>query len=200
MINGLKAKYGYKCSGIKVNGPGLKTNHPLKELRFCEAVSYSFDVPIRLTQENIGCKGAKRSLGIDKNDNELRKMISKNNKIPGRFVKEALNDIPTLSQKIFQISLGIVEEMEDMMMPDLFIMYVPPHKITELMLTLAGAEIKPVVPQYSFLSICGNVFVNSYINKIVTISFGCPESRLHGGVRCDEVILGIPLKFAKHII
>jgi len=47
------------------------------------------------------------------------------------------------------------------------------------------------------LSICGNVFANCYANQNVSVSFGCPESRKHGGVDKEEVIIGFPASVAR---
>jgi len=35
---------------------------------------------------------------------------------------------------------------------------------------------------------------------VVSISFGCPESRKHGGIDKNEVVLGFPFEIAKLII
>jgi Uncharacterised ArCR, COG2043 len=83
---------------------------------------------------------------------------------------------------------------------DLYIMYVPAFKITELIHNIAKAEIKPLIPPYSLLSVCGNVFVNCVINQMVSISFGCPESRISGGIGKNEIVLGIPHNIAKQLL
>lgn len=200
MINELKDKYGSKCSGINVNGDILKINIPSKKLKFCEAVQYSFKIPIQLNTKNLKCPGARRSIGFDRDDQELANFISVNTQIPAPFISNALKNIPVLNHGIIQINVGITQEIEELLPPDIFIMYVHPSKITEIMHLLARYEKQPSIPPYSLLSVCGNVFTNCYINQCVSISFGCPESRKNGGVENNEVIVGIPYQYAKYIL
>jgi uncharacterized protein (DUF169 family) len=200
MIDELKNIFGPKCSAINVNGETPEfLNLPSKQMKFCEAVNYSYNVPLRLINKNLGCPGARRSIGFDIDDRQLAETISGNNNIPLLFIMNALNSIPTLKD-IRHINLGIPRYMEKELKPDLFILYVNPGKITALMHTLAKNKIRPSIPPYSLLSVCGNVFSNCYINQSVYISFGCPESRKHGGIGENEIVLGLPYASAKLII
>ena len=61
-------------------------------------------------------------------------------------------------------------------------------------------EIKPLLQPFSLLSVCGNVFATSYKSRMVSLFFGCPESRKHGGINSSEVVLGIPGELAGRII
>jgi len=100
---------------------------------------------------------------------------------------------------ISHINLGLTESMEHDLQPDLYIMYAQPFRITDLMHNLAQLEIRPSIPSYSFLSVCGNVFANCYLNQVVSISFGCPESRNNGGIGKNEIVIGIPFKIAAEL-
>ena len=200
MIDELKKKFGNKCSSIKING-GVMTlgNIPKFPITFCEALNYSFNVPIQIDSKNIGCPGARRSIGFDKDNEKLVKTISENSNIPESFINNALSDIPTLSCDVRNINLGMTREMEETHTPDLYIMYVQPSKITEMMHLYAQYKIQPSIPTYSLLSICGNVFANSYVNQLISISFGCLESRKNGGVDDNEVIVAVPYQYAKYL-
>jgi uncharacterized protein (DUF169 family) len=200
MINELKKNFGPKCSAIKVNGKAQEfLNLPPKKLKFCEAVSYSFDVPVKLINENLGCPGARRSVGFDISDQQLTQIISENNHISSPFISEALNEMLVLKD-VKHIHLGITEFFDDETRPDLFILYVTPDKITFVLHAMAKQNIIPSISPYSLLSVCGNVFANCFINKAISISFGCPESRKHGGIGDNEVVLGLPFLMAKQII
>ncbi|MBA7548025.1 hypothetical protein ES705_40471 [subsurface metagenome] len=199
MINELKIKFGKKCSGININGTVSKINIPSKQMKLCEALNYSFNVPIQMNKNNLDCPGARRSIGYDKDNYKLAKTISRKNGIPVSFITDALSNIPAFKDDVNHVNLGITEEMEEILPPDLFIMYVQPSKITEIMHLLAKQKIQPSIPDYSLLSICGNVFANCYINQLLSISFGCPESRKNGGVDDNEVIVGIPYPYAKYL-
>ena len=200
MIDELKNIFGPRCSAVNINGETSEfINVPLKQMRLCEAVNHSFNIPLRLVNENLSCPGARRSIGFDTNDRQLAKTISANNKIPFPFIIDVLKTIPTL-QGIRHINLGIPEHMENETKLDFFILYVKPNRITSIMHTLAKYKIIPSIPPYSLLSVCGNVFANCYINQSISISFGCPESRKHGGIEKDEIVLGLPYASAKLIV
>jgi len=197
MIDKLKARFGNKCSGIKINSPELTCiNIPEKSMKFCEAVNYSFKVPIQINNTNLDCPGARRNVGFDKKDDKLAKTISDKTHIPLNFIVSSLQKIPVLKKEPYSITLGITEEMEKFVQPDVFIIYTQPANIMQIIHDYAKKEIRPVISPYSLLSICGNVFVRSYQDENINISFGCPESREFGGVDNEEIVIGIPYEMA----
>lgn len=200
MINELKEKFGSKCSAININGTIPKINVPAKQMKLCEAVHHSFCIPIQINNKNLGCPGARRSMGFDLDDLKLAKTISQSNDIPISFIYEALNNIPSLNNETIHINLGITQEMEKRLPPDLFIIYVQSFRITEIMHLLAKQGIQPSLSNYSLLSICGNVLANCYCNTLLSASFGCPESRKYGGIEESEVVVGIPANLVKHLL
>jgi len=200
MIEELKSLFGAKCSAVNVNGEINEfINIPSKPMKFCEAINHSFKIPLRINRGNLGCTGANRSVGFEIDDRHLAKTITENNHIPVKFVMNALKIIPAL-QDIRHINLGLTEYMEKDTKTDLYIVYAQPGSVTSIMHTLAKHNIMPSIPPYSLLSVCGNVFANCYINRTVSISFGCPESRKSGGIEGNEVVLGIPYKAARYLL
>src|SRR4030042_1847050 len=106
MIDKLKGIFGPKCTAINVNGEINEfINIPSKQMKFCEAVDYSFNLPLRLNPENLGCPGARRCTGFDKDDKQLAGAISANNNIPVHFIQNTLGDISKL-HSIRHINLG----------------------------------------------------------------------------------------------
>jgi uncharacterized protein (DUF169 family) len=168
-------------------------------MRFCEAVQYSFKVPIRLTADNLGCPGARRSLGFEKNDELLIKEISASNQIPLSFVNNALPQIPSVGG-VRHIDLGLTKKIKNDLHPDLLILFVPAFRITDLMYNLAKMGVKPSISPYFFLSLCGSIFANSHIKQVVSISFGCPESRISGGIGKNEIVVGLPYSIAVDLL
>ena len=201
MINELKEIFGPKVTAIKVNDKlsDFFINIPLRKMKFCEAVNYSFNVPLQISNQNLICPGARRCLGYDTDDQQLAALIAQNNTIPQNFVEEALLDIPKLNG-IRYVNVGMTDYMEKGVEPDLFIVYLKPATITTLMHALAKMGNKLSIKPYSLLSVCGNVFSNCYINGEVTLSFGCPESRKFGGVNSNEVVLGLPYNVAGQLL
>jgi uncharacterized protein (DUF169 family) len=200
MIDELKHIFGPKCTAISVNGELTEfVNIPSKQMKFCESVNYSFNIPVKIINENLGCHGARRCIGFDHSDTQLSKSISEKNKIPVRFIRSALYNIPKLIC-IKHIVLGMTEYMEKELQPDLYIIYMKPVWVAAMMHYLAKINIIPSIPPYSLLSVCGNVFSNCYKNHVACISFGCPESREHGGIEKSEVVMGIPYQTAVEVI
>jgi uncharacterized protein (DUF169 family) len=200
MIEQLKMKFGTKCSAIGVNKEWTGTfQQPSKPLKFCEAVNYSFQESVKLGKQDIGCRGARRSLGFDNDDSALARFISSNNNIPVQFIENALREIPKL-KNINNVFLGIDEDMEKKIEPDLYIIYVQPLMVTKLIHNLAKIGIRPFVSSFSLLSVCGNIFSHCYKNNTVSLSFGCPESRKYGGIEKNEVVLGFSSEYALNVI
>jgi uncharacterized protein (DUF169 family) len=196
----LKQLFGSDCTAININGESDSfINIPSRQMTLCEAVNQSFKVPLRLNMENLVCPGARRSIGFDSNDKQLIKEISGHSQISENYISNALQNIPALTG-IRHINLGLTEFMEKDLPPDLYIMYVQPFIITDFLHNLAKSEIKPSIPSYSFLSVCGNVLANCYLNQVVSISFGCPESRKHGGIAENEIVIGLPFKIAAELL
>jgi uncharacterized protein (DUF169 family) len=198
--NRLKQIFGSKCTAININGESDSyINIPIREMRLCEAVKQSFKVPVRISIENLDCPGARRSVGFESDERQLIEEITGHSQISESYIINALLTIPALTG-IRHINLGVTESMENDLQPDLYIMYVQPFIITNLMHNLAKLEIRPSIPSYSFLSVCGNVLANCYFNQVVSISFGCPESRNHGGIGKNEIVLGLPAKIASKLL
>src|SRR4030042_2642373 len=103
-------------------------------------------------------------------------------------------------QSIRHINMGLTEYMEKETIPDLYIAYVKPDNVTAVIHNLVKYKTIPTIPPYSILSVCGKVFANCYINKLVSVSFGCHESRKSGGIEKNEVVMGIPYKIALNLI
>ncbi len=200
MIYKLRQHFGNKCTSVYVNSKFTGfINTPLKQMKFCEAVEQSFKVPLRLSTGNLDCPGAQRSIGFESNKKKLIKEIHEHSNVSPDFISDVLNSIPSV-RGITNIDLGLEEHWGNGLKPDLYILYVQPFMITDLMHKLAKSEIIPSIPPYLFLSVCGNIFANCYLNKVVSISFGCPESRKNGGIGKNEIVVGLPFKVAVDLL
>lgn len=195
MIGLLKEKYGPYCLGLKVDFREKETHIPVPQapLRFCEAVRLAFEKPLLIKPEDLKCPGSKRSLGLFIEDENLMENIHQESGIDPGVIKKAVNDIPSLEKPVKNILLGIDEKMEKEVRPDLFILFLQPDRVMELM-KLYALKLKqfPVIRPFSFMSVCGNVFVSTYKNRDFSISFGCPDSRNYAGLADDLVVAGIP--------
>ncbi len=201
LFDELRNFFGPRCTAVKVNGePYNFVNYPQKILKFCEAVHFSFQVPVQINKDNIDCPGARRNLGFDRNTDELAKNISINADMPYSYIREILDEIPPVEKPVDNIILGQSGELLDEIVPDVYIIYTKPVIITRFIHQLTRMKMQPFIPPFSLNSICANIFARSYQSGEITISFGCPDSRNHGGVKDEEVIVGIPFEKAEYFI
>ena len=201
MILELKKQFGPKCIGLKVNYNKDFNYSPAKSIRFCEAVNDAFRMPLLFNPLNLTCFGAKRSLGLSQDDKELIKHISEETNIANQTIKKALIDIPKMNTPIHNVLMGINEKIEHDERPDMYIMYIDPKQLTDLSRRYTRVTNDfPVVQPFSFLSICGNIFISTFKSARMSISFGCPESREYGGLKDNQLIVGLPYNEAMQIL
>ncbi len=200
MIELLKEKYGLKCTGIKINleNTDIKSIH--KPIRFCEAVNYSFNTPVAVESKYLSCLGSKRSFGLLNNNRSLIEHIAVESNISLHIIEQIINDIPKFNIGIKSFILGIDQDMEKEVKPDVYIIQIKPHAVMDLIrLYLSKTNKIPIINSYTFLSVCGNIFVQSYKFNKMSISFGCPESRKYAGIDENSVIVGMPYKVCKKV-
>lgn len=195
MIKVLKENYGQNCLGLKVNCreknfPGFNLKSPI---RFCEAVKEAFNKPLLLRPMDLKCHGSKRSMGLAIDDKALVENIHQESGIDREVIWQAVRDTPRLEKPIENILLGIDSQMEKEIQPDMYIVFLQPAQAMELMKTYS-LKLKEfaVIKPYTFMSVCGLVFVNSIKNRVVSISFGCPDSRQYAGLTDNLMVAGIP--------
>ncbi|HDJ34543.1 MAG TPA: hypothetical protein ENF21_10665 [Bacteroidetes bacterium] len=196
----LRKVFGRRFTTVNLNGEVYEhINVPQKELKFCEAVHYSFDVPIRLNHENLYCPGARRSMGFEENDLMLAGTIAHNHLLPVSKVAESLQKIPVI-KSVKHINLGLTEEMTGDITPDLVIAYLQPDKITGFTIRLARKGIVLNIRPFFLLSVCGSVAAACFTEQAACLSFGCQDSRKFGGLHDDEVVLGMPWQMALELV
>lgn len=201
MILDLRRLYGPKCLGLKVNYNKDFDYSPIKPIRFCEAVNDAFKTPLLFNPQNLICHGAKRSLGLLMDEKDLIKHISSESNIAMQTVKKALSNIPKMNTPIHNILMGIEEEMEEKARPDLFILYLEPKQVMDLMREFTSKTNEfPILKPFSFLSICGNVFISTFKSANMSISFGCPESRRYSGLKDNQLVVGLPYNQALQLL
>lgn len=193
MISELQKIFGITCMGLKVNAiTGLAPEYT-KQTRFCEMVGEAFQTTFCVSLHQVKCAGARRSMGLLKHDPELIDHVHEESGIKKTTIEKAINDIPILVSPPENILMGITENMEKTIQPDIYIIFTQPEKVMQLMKLYAlKLDAFPVIKPYTFMSVCANVFVNTCLNHVISISFGCPESRKYGFLKETEAVVGIP--------
>ncbi len=158
-----------------------------EDTRLCEAVSRSFCETIVLPVEHIRCLGARRSLGLTHDDDELALRISTEAGIALDVAHKAIQEVPRLVRPAVAVTLGKQD------CPNVVIGYVPPGVVMNLIRRWQetyGAG--PSLKLSSFMALCGNVAVAAHTSRQPCLSFGCPDSRRYGGIEEDMLVAGIP--------
>ena len=160
----------------------------IKHARFCEAVYKARRTRISLFFGDICCEGAKRCFGWLKNsDEKLSKRLAEKIGMTQNISLELIKQVPVLNEEFSGISLG--KDIDG----DVYISYINPESAMKLIRCwqkITGNNLKTEIS--GIMSVCGNVAVKSYLNKNISISFGCPDSREYGSIEKGQLVIGIP--------
>lgn len=201
MISELQNIFGKTCMSLKVNAESGLAPAYTKQARFCEMVGEAFQTTFYVNPLQVKCPGARRSFGLLKHDFELIDHVHEESRINKSTITKAINEIPRLEKPPENILMGISENLEKTTQPDMYIIFAQPVKVMQLMKLYAlKLDAFPVIKPYTFMSVCANVFVNTYLNHVISISFGCPESRKYGFLKEDQAVVGIPFNTSLKLI
>ena len=157
-------------------------------VRFCEAVHQAGCGRIDLMPETICCEGARRAFGWMKNRNEtLVQHLSEKTGVCSDRARELVERVPVLADPCAGVRVG------DCTHADVLVTYVRPEaamRLVRLWETATGRSLH--VDISSIMAVCGNAVVKAYISQSISISFGCPDSRQHGGIQPEEMVIAVP--------
>ena len=186
--------FGERFSGVRFTSEKLQNYHPLAS-PLCQWIYYSFTNDIEISNQDISCPGARRAINNGVTDQELINTIAGNSGIEIQYVEKALKETPQLDINISGLILG--KSQDD---PQIIVGYTEPANVLSLIRKLEeNCTQSPDMSKYTMMSVCGNVIAKSYMKDNIAISFGCPESRKNGGIRPDEVAVGIPIDLVKKL-
>ncbi len=160
----------------------------MEGVRFCEAIPKARLSPIILRSRDISCAGARYVFNWNHNlDKEVITTCSDGRGVSCDIARSMLLSSPRL--KIPPKAIGL--NVDDI--PDLFISYLQPEGFMNLLKVFQDHEGKNlVVSLSSTMGVCGNVAVNAYHERKISISFGCDESRKYGRMSRDRLAVGVP--------
>jgi len=171
------------------------TSNDTEHLKFCEAVYKAKNRRISLPFNNICCEGAKRCLGcLKNNDVKLAQRLAEKIGMTQNISLELIKNVPVLNEEFSGISLGKYIDS------DVYISYINPEsamKLVRCWQKTTGSNLNTEIS--GIMSVCGNVAVKSYINKNISVSFGCPDSREYGSIKKGQLVIGIPHNIALRI-
>jgi uncharacterized protein (DUF169 family) len=184
----LESKMGGRWTGVRIHrGAPLACRPAKRPMRLCEAIAESFDGPFALTPEFVDCPGARRSLGLTDDDEELAQTISTNTGVRLGAAPSAIRATPPLKTGVTAIRVGPQDS------PDVVVSYAPPEVAMSLIRVWQGVRERSLDVELStFMAICGNLVLAACRTPHIYISLGCPISRKHGIVPSHTLIIGIP--------
>ncbi len=169
-----------------------------KPVHFCEAIQRSSTGSFLLTRDTLNCVGARRCFGWEMNSDPLlvEKIASHRQELSHQSISVLLKQIPKLiAGSIKSITVGTYDS------PDVLISYVQPESAMRFVQQWQNVYLRDLdVSISSIMAVCGSVAVASYTTGRVCCSFGCPESRSHGSIGRDRLVIGVPVSLIDDFI
>ena len=167
---------------------------PDKPMPFCKAISISSTGAFTLTKSHLNCPGAQRSFGWHLNgDATLAEKIANQNGLDAESSKRLIKQTPRfVDEEIVAVTVGTYDT------PDIIVSYLQPENAMRFVRQWQNVYHENLdLSISSIMSVCGNVAVGAYRSGKVCCSLGCPESRSHGSIGRDRLILGVPTTLLK---
>ena len=161
---------------------------------FCKAITTSSTGAFTLTKSLLNCPGAQRSFGWHLNgDAALAEKIANQNGLDAESTNSLVKKTTRfVEEEIAAITVGTYDT------PDILVSYLQPENAMRFMRQWQNVYQKNLdVSISSIMAVCGSVAVGVYRSSRVCCSFGCPESRSHGSISRDRLILGVPAALLK---
>ncbi len=198
VADAFQRRFGGRWIGVKFYYGDLPicNENPIRDARFCEAITRSVVHPVLLTPENINCHGARYVFGWDETAKaEMVKRFHHQEGFSESKAKELVQNLPKITGSLKGIGLNIRNDH------DLFLSYLQPEQVMKLVRSYQvhfGKDLN--VDLSSIVSVCGHVAVEAVIKKHIALSFGCRDSREYGGITRDRVAIGVPVAVARAMV
>jgi len=185
-----------KPVGVKFHfsdNPNTGYATPHEPVRFCQAVKIAKDTStnLQLTRDTLSCVAAKYVLGFE--NNETLKEPIDNLVAAKRFdtreeATKALIEVPRITGTPSSVTLSVND-----FSADVFILLLKPVHFMQVVQAYQKQYNNPIslsVP--SIVPVCGGCAVTPYVSQRIAVSFGCEDSREHGGIDDNQLVMGIP--------
>lgn len=161
----------------------------LSGVRFCEAVDRAVMGPYILGKNDISCSGANYVFNIGKDvSGKIINLWREKNNISNRVARSIIKNTPRLKKNSVKY-IGLNTDKK----PDLLISRLAPEDVMRL-LSIYHRHVGGVMNfRFSgFMSVCGDIAVRTYLGRCINISFGCEDSREHGNIGSERLLVGVP--------
>ena len=189
----LTEEIGGWWTGVQFHFDDAPQTDPKSEtLHFCEAVAASRTGPVILTPERTDCPGARRSFNWAEGDDAgLAAAMAEKTGIAAEAAQNLVFETPRLKSRPQAITVGECPQ------PDVALSFIQAEAAMKLLRRLeerSGSALSVKMP--TVMAACGNVAVKAYLTRRPCFSFGCPDSREHGAIGRDQLIVGLPVDLA----
>ncbi len=193
IIEKMRKQYGIHWVGVKFyqflpDKEILDLYYDKSQFRFCEAINKAIIHPIIFKKDNLNCEPAKFIFKwSEKTRDDIITICLDKRNIDYDTAKDIIYNLEELNNAPKYIGLNTDKD------PDIAIAYLNPKTAMDIVRMYhdeTGQELKVVIS--SIMSICGNLAVKSYVTNEITLSFGCDESRIYGGIDRDSLAMCVP--------
>lgn len=193
----LTEKIGGWWIGVKFHYNGAFEPDPQMEpIHFCAAVAKSRTAPVTLAPQNVDCPGARRSLGwAAEGDAGLAAAMAEKTGMAPEVAEGLVFDTPCLKTTPTAITVGECDAPEVALS---FIQAEAAMKVLRHWEKRSGKPLRVELP--TVMAACGNVAVKAYLTNRVCLSFGCPDSRKHGSIGRDRLVMGLPTSLVEELM
>jgi len=192
----IEDKIGGQWTGITFNIKTVPNYNLLKTpMRLCEAIGKSYKNKLILTREFVNCPGACRSLGwLNNNNDYMVQKLAEKAGVSMSIARNVIKNTPYIKHNITTIMIGDDEN------PDVVLSYAQPDvamKLVRIWQKISGTDL--TIDVSTVMAVCGNVVAKAYITGKICISFGCPDSRTYGGIKNNQLIIGVPSNLIEYL-
>jgi uncharacterized protein (DUF169 family) len=199
VVDAFQRRFGGRWIGAKFYYGDLPTSNenPIRDARFCEAITRSLIQPVLLTPDGLNCHGARYVFGWDETVKaEMVKNFHHQEGFSESQAKELVQNLPKINGPLKGIGLNLKDSP-----PDLLLSYLQPGQVMKLLRSYQvhfGKDL--TVDLSSIVSVCGHVAVEAVVKKHIALSFGCRDAREYGGITRDRVAVGVPAELARTMV
>jgi uncharacterized protein (DUF169 family) len=161
-------------------------------IRFCEAIVVARVHKVLIDPIAIACPGARFAFGSgnDLSEEMIQKLGEKG--YSHNYVRKMIKEIPRLKDPPAAVGLNMGNP------PDIIMAALQPDQAMRLVQLYEKEEEKALSVNFSsVMSICANVAVRALQTEDATLSFGCEDARVFGGISRDRLVAGVPYSMAQ---
>ncbi len=156
-------------------------------MRICEAIARAAEETIVLPVTELGCPGAARACGVNRDDEGLAMGIARKEGIAPEPIREGIEATPQIPGGVDAIAMGHIASW------DVAVSYTEPERAMNLVRHWQASHGGgPALHMSTLMGVCGNVVAATYADQRIYVSLGCPTARDAGVIGSQHMVIGVP--------